>query len=196
MNRKEWVETRQHTTAELKYVQSLLKQWKIDNNLTCRCCVHHRDDNDEVRAYNEAHYELWGFNEDGTFEYGKYVVFMTNVEHSSYHNKGKPAWNKGLSLPNQSGENHPMYGKHHSEESKRRISNTLKGRKLPQETKDKMSEAHKGRIRSDDHCKHLSDALRTLGIYYKQYKACGSALSWNEFKHALKIGEIKYTDFI
>lgn len=219
MNKKEFLGSGGYSNYYYK-VTKLLKQWKIDNNLTCRCCVHHRDDNDEARAYNEAHYELWGFNEDGTFEYGKYVVFMTTSEHNVHHlkgeksplfgkhqsesakkknseaHKGRLPWNKGLSLPNQSGENHHLYGKHHSEESKRRISSTLKGRKLPQETKDKMSEAHKGRIRSDDHCKHLSDALQTLGMYYKQYKACGGTLSWNEFKHALKIGEIKYTEFI
>ena len=199
MNRKEFLESGGHSIYHYK-VTKLLKQWKLENNITERCVVHHRDDTEEFRKYNEEHYELFGFeiDENGIlkFEEGKYVQFMTLAKHNTHHNKGKPALNKGLSLPNQSGENHHLYGKHHSEESKRRISSTLKGRKLPQETKDKMSEAHKGHIRSDDHCKHLSDALQTLGMYYKQYKACGGTLSWNEFKHALKIGKIKYTEFI
>jgi hypothetical protein len=60
----------------------------IDNNYTCRCVVHHRDDTEECRKYNEEHYERWGFNEDGTFEYGKYVIFMINTEHSAHHHTG------------------------------------------------------------------------------------------------------------
>lgn len=45
-----------------------------------------------------------------------------------------------------SGENHPMYGRHHSEESKRKISENSKGRKCTEEAKKKMSESRKGRV--------------------------------------------------
>lgn len=206
MNRKEYVASRLGVTTELKYVRELLKQWKVDRNLTCRCCIHHRDDNDEVRAYNEAHYELWGFNLDGTFEYGKYVVFMTTAEHNVHHfkgekspwfgkhqsesirkknseaHKGKTPWNKGISLPDRSGENHPFYGKHHSEESKRRISSTLKGHRLPQETKDKMSEARKAR-------------LVGLRLLYNMYKNNGGDKKWNDFQKELATGDITFSDY-
>lgn len=42
------------------------------------------------------------------------------------------------------GENHPMYGKHHSEETKQKISISKKGTKLSDETKRKMSMSRSG----------------------------------------------------
>lgn len=44
----------------------------------------------------------------------------------------------------RSGENHPLYGKHHSEETKKKISKANKGKKKPP--------------RSEHHCKALSDS--------------------------------------
>jgi len=44
--------------------------------------IHHLRDTEEQRKYNDEHYELWGHNLDGTFEYGKYVVFVTKEEHT------------------------------------------------------------------------------------------------------------------
>ena len=45
----------------------------------------------------------------------------------------------------QDGENHPMYGKHHTEETKKKISEAKKGKTLSEETRKKMSEANKGK---------------------------------------------------
>ena len=42
------------------------------------------------------------------------------------------------------GENHPMYGRKHSEKSKQKMSETHKGKNHSEEWKQKMSEAHKG----------------------------------------------------
>lgn len=41
----------------------------------------------------------------------------------------------------RSGENHPMYGRKHSEETRKKMSEAHKGKKLLEETKRKMSEA-------------------------------------------------------
>lgn len=41
----------------------------------------------------------------------------------------------------QTGENHPMYGKHHTEETKEKIRQKQLGKKASEETKKKMSEA-------------------------------------------------------
>ena len=41
--------------------------------------------------------------------------------------KGLVPWNKGKKVPEISGEDHPMFGKHHSEESKKKMSESHKG---------------------------------------------------------------------
>ena len=75
------------------------------------------------------------------------LIFLTESEHSSLHN----AFNKGK----YTGEKNPMYGKHHSEETKKRQSEAMKGKQVGEnhpfygkkhsdEAKKKMSEAHKG----------------------------------------------------
>ena len=43
-----------------------------------------------------------------------------------------------------SGEKHPLWGKHHSEETKEKLRQAALGRKLSQETKNKISNATKG----------------------------------------------------
>ena len=48
--------------------------------------------------------------------------------------KGQTAWSKGKKFPQWSGENHHFYGKHHTEETKQKISETKKGTKLSEET--------------------------------------------------------------
>jgi hypothetical protein len=63
--------------------------------------------------------------------------------------KGKVSWNKGKKIPEMSGENHPMFGKHHSEESKKKMSEAHKGKATwigkhhSEETKRKISEIKK-----------------------------------------------------
>ena len=52
-------------------------------------------------------------------------------------------WNKGKE--HMHGENHPMFGKHPSEETLKRMSESHKNHRVSEETKRKMSEARKGR---------------------------------------------------
>lgn len=74
----------------------------------------------------------------------------------------------GGSLP---GETNPMYGKHHTEETKRKISETEKGKKLTEETKRKMSEAKKGRHHTEESKKKMSEAHigKTLTEEHRQH---------------------------
>ena len=56
------------------------------------------------------------------------LIFLPTREHHALHNKG---------------ENNPMYGKHHSDEAKKKLREANKGKKLSEETRKKMSEAKK-----------------------------------------------------
>ena len=58
------------------------------------------------------------------------LIFLTVSEHMLLHNEC---------------EHNPMYGKKHSDESKKKMSEAKKGKKLSEETRNKMSEAHKGK---------------------------------------------------
>lgn len=163
-----------HRNKYYNYVQKLLRGWKVKNNIPSnkKCVVHHRDDNEEVRIYNHGHYELWGCeideNGDFKFEYGKYVVFMTLADHASYHQKGtKNAWyGKHLSEETKkkisdavAGPNHPNYGKHLSEETKEKIRNTKIGPKNPMYSKC-LSDEHKNKIRLSNIGKHHTEEAK------------------------------------
>lgn len=98
---------------------------------------------------------------------------------------GSTPWNKGKKMSDEycktiseahkgllCGENHPMYGKHHTEEARRKISEAQKGRESTfkghhhsEEAKKKLSEAgkgrpawNKGRTLSEEHRRHLSES--------------------------------------
>lgn len=79
---------------------------------------------------------------------------------SSEANKGKnnPMWGKHLSIETKkkiskafSGEKNPMWGKHLSDETRRKISEAHLGTKLSNETKRKLSEALKGKMSGEKH---------------------------------------------
>ena len=162
---------------EYKQVHNLLKNWKIENNIPAdkRCVVHHRDDTEECRKYNNMYYERWGYNEDGSFEYGKYVVFMTLSEHARYHCTGEKNYNYGKHLSEETrqkmsesrkGEKNHFYGKHHSEETKKRISaanagsnHPMYGKHRTEETKKKLSIANLG-SKNPMYGKHMTDEAK------------------------------------
>jgi len=62
----------------------------------------------------------------------------------SQYEKVKKAKSKAMSI-RMSGKNHPMYGKTHTKEAKRKISEINKGRKHSKETKKKISESMTGK---------------------------------------------------
>ena len=80
--------------------------------------------------YNRPYYEL---------------IFLTPAEHIRIHHKG---------------ENNPQYGKHHSEDTRRKISDTLKGRTVTDETRRKISDAMKGRTVTDETRRKMSEAMK------------------------------------
>ncbi len=60
-------------------------------------------------------------------------------------NKGRLAWNKGKKIPQISGENHPMFGKHHTPESLLKMSESHKRKWKDLEYRKLESEAHMGK---------------------------------------------------
>jgi hypothetical protein len=63
----------------------------------------------------------------------------------------KRAYKEGRKIvPDYSGKKHPMYGKNHTEESKRKIGEASKGYKQREETKKKISESLKGKKLSEE----------------------------------------------
>ena len=73
------------------------------------------------------------------------LMFMRREEHTSLHMLGKPTWNKGKQL---------------SEESRCKMSEAHKGKHLPAETRQKIAESHKGKHLSEEHRRKMSAALK------------------------------------
>ena len=206
MNKQEFYELNQYCAYHYK-VKKMLKQWKSDNHITERCIIHHRDDNDEVRAYNEVHYELWGFNEDGTFEYGKYIKFMTASEHAKYHLTGRQfseSHRDNLSKAQYNRFSHtrsPMYGQHHTDETKAKLSASHKG--LHDGENNPMYGVHRygtdnpmyGQRHTDEAKAKMSNKvkedLKVKSNLYATYKANGGTLKWQAFRTALKDGTLE-----
>ena len=58
------------------------------------------------------------------------------------------------------GEKNGMFGKHHSEETKKRISDKLKGRIITEEAKVKIGNFHRGKIYSEETKEKISKSKR------------------------------------
>ena len=154
---------------------------------------HHLRDTEEQRKYNDEHYELWGFeiDENGNehFEYGKYIIFMTQEEHNRLHSVseetrkkrseslkgennpmcGKPGTRLGAKHTNTAkqkdrdahlGNKNGMYGKTHSDEVKAIISKTSKERWGNKEYREYMTNIMKNRTFSEEHRRRLSESKR------------------------------------
>ena len=72
------------------------------------------------------------------------LIFLTHSEHRRQHTIG----------------NKNCLGKHHNEVTKRKMSESLKGRIFSEESKRKMSESLKGRIFSEEHRRKLSETRK------------------------------------
>ena len=181
MNKKEYYSAN-HRNKYHKYVHKVLREWAHANNITVPVLVHHRDDTDECRKYNDEHYELWGCEEDGTFEYGKYVVFMTTADHAAYHHTGKTRSDttRKKMCDNHAdfkGSNNPNYGKHRTEETKDKIRKANTGHKHSAEVRQKISENRKGKcVGEDNHNfgKELSDDVKHKISFSRKGKLKGS----------------------
>ena len=123
----------------------------------------------------------------------------------SESHKGKATWNKGLK-----GFYHPSdearkkiseanKGRMFSEEWKKKLSDAKKdkcsgssnnfyGKHHTEEVRKKLSEMHRGKHLSEETRKSISknSATPKVAIAYKEYKANGGTLKWNEFQKTFK----------
>lgn len=110
------------------------------------------------------------------------LVFLSHNEHSRLHNKcealsaehrqKRSEAQKGKTRSDETkrkiseslkGENHPFYGKHFSDETKRKMSDAKKGRQrapLTAEQRQKISASRKGKHHSDETRKKMSEAAK------------------------------------
>ena len=87
-----------------------------------------------------------GLNESDAYEMEKALILSLD---STNPTKGYNVSNGGKGITGLSGTRHPMYGKHHSEDAKKKMSEAHKGYSPSDETRRKLSEALKGRIPSE-----------------------------------------------
>ena len=102
------------------------------------------------------------------------LIFLTHSEHQRLHNKGmhhSVETRKKIS-ESQKGKK----GSHHSKDTRKKISESMKGKKLSEEHRRKLSEAHKGKM-TWNKGKHLSDDTRR-----KISESLKGKVPWNKGK--------------
>ena len=108
------------------------------------------------------------------------LVYLTHSEHAKIHGETRvlsEATKRKISAANK-GENHPLYGKHHSEETKKKMSEATKGENNPmygkhhsEEIKRKMSKVLKGRTSGEKN-----------GMFGKKYKWINNGIEQRHIK--------------
>lgn len=91
------------------------------------------------------------------------LIVMTKSEHTRLHHTGKY-----VSEETRKKQSESLKGRKYkpmSEEGKKNISEAAKGRVFSEETRRKLSEAKKGKSLSEEHRKHISDKMKTYKWY-------------------------------
>lgn len=127
-----------------------------------------------LKKYNNSHnkhllgaIEKYGFNNFEVIEVfdtatSKFELDMKEIHWIAYYDSFNNGYNQtegGAGVFGLSGENHPFYGKHHTEETKNNISKKLSGRKFTEEHKQKISEANKGKNCGKNHTEEWKEKM-------------------------------------
>ena len=122
--------------------------------------------NDKTQTWDCHHRKESQYSADELVDIGEYygvlasdLIFITHSDHSKLHNKLQDYHN---------GNSNPMFGKHHSEEAKKKMSlrhkgrdTWMKGKHHSEDAKKKMSECHIGK-----HYPKLSEAKKGLHLHW------------------------------
>ena len=134
----------------------------INKNLVIKYC---KDDISLIENYDKAiadksrvwhchHRRETIFSKSDLIEIGEYynrpaceLIFLTSLEHHRLHNLGKhhSAETRLKISESNKGEKNPFFGKNHSAEACKKMSESHKGKHLSEETRKKFSEARKGK---------------------------------------------------
>jgi group I intron endonuclease len=91
----------------------------------------------------------------------KHFISLYDSRNSEIGYNLAPGGEGGMSYP---GPRNPFFGKHHSEENKRLFAEnaqkTHTGAKRSKETKQRMSVSAQGKVKSPEHCLHISEAKK------------------------------------
>ena len=114
---------------------------------------------------------------------------ISKLEYDLLLNRQQKCWDRYYNVSagwpirvDNSGTNNPFYGRKHSEETKKKISEAHKGKKLSEEHRKKLSEAVKGtnnpnygKKLSEEHRKKLSEAHKGKKLSEEHRKKIGEA---------------------
>lgn len=111
-------------------------------------CINHKDENKENNNISNL----------------EWCTQQYNATYNNAHIK------RGLNKRGKyKGENSPMYGKHHTEETKRKIRESNKGKPKSEETKQKMRKAQKGKPKPQHRKPILQYTLD--GVFIKEWSS-------------------------
>lgn len=117
------------------------------------------------------------------------LIFLTKSEHQRIHaqNRSNSSLNKmKSSLSLRTGELNNFYGKHHSDDTKQKISKANRGRKRTNEFKELQSSLKKGKPLSAVNRLNKAKAQAEIGSKYRTYKSNGGTMTYNEFRASIK----------
>lgn len=192
MNQKEWKEFCKTDKAKAHYWYNKVTKKRISKEFESdprtdkdAKVIHHLRDTEEQRAYNNEHYEMFGFeiDENGNefFEYGKYVVFWTKEHHDEYHCCSEETRKKRSESIKK---NPPMKGKHHTESALKKIRAARAKQMFSEETINKHRE---------NSTKMWADQAFKLAHSGENAKMHGRKLS-DEIKHNMSIARKSWWD--
>lgn len=158
MNRNEWLRL-QDSKEKWRYrnvVRDIQRQLIYNTNSKAKV-IHHLRDTEEQRKYNDEHYEYFGLNQDGTFEYGKYVIFVTNKEHANIHSVSEETCKKISEAVKESytdemraASSNRMMANWKNPCFREKMHNLRYGVQLTDEVKQKISKSNKARWQDPD----------------------------------------------